>query len=344
MSSSVRPVTIRDVARLAQVSPASVSRHLNGTLKLQPQTVERIEAAIRELNFVPNSIARRLNSRRSDAIGLITSDIGYPLFASIASSAEEMADELGLSLVIFNSRNNIEKELRFLSKLDERQVDGIILLTNHTDDGRLRDKINSTRKVVLLDEDVPGAIAPRLFAENAEGSREAVAHLVASGHTRIAYVGGPRGLISVEERYAGYLEAHRAAGLSPDPSLTHFGQYVSPSGEAAFAELWNRPDRPSAFFAGGDMLAIGILQSARQAGLKVPQDFSIVSFDDMLHASMISPPLTTVRQSTEDFGRLGMQLMLSYLERGVLPQELPRLKTHLVVRESVGRPPRVLIR
>ncbi len=338
-TSRARPVTIRDVARLAQVSPASVSRHLNGTLTLHPETVRRVELAIKELNFVPNAIARRMNRQRSDAIGFITSDIGYPLFASIASAAEETADQLGLSLIIFNSRNNVEKELRFLAKLDDRQVDGILLLTNHVDDGRLRDKINAAGHVVLLDEDVPGAVAPRLFAENVLGARQAVAHLIANGHTRIAYVGGPRGLISVEERYEGYLDAHRAAGLPVDPTLTHFGFYVSESGEAGFRQLWDHPTRPTAFFAGGDMLAIGILQAAQGLSLLVPQDFSIVSFDDMLHASMISPPLTTVRQSTEGFGQQGMRLMLDYLETGAPPEDPPRLPTELIVRGSVGAPP-----
>lgn len=332
-----RPATIRDVAEHAKVSATAVSRHLNGQLVLPPDTAHRIELAVRELHYVPNAIARRLSRRRSETIGFITSDIVYPFFASIASAAEAAASELGLSFAIFNSRNNPDKELHFLSRLDDRQVDGILLMTNHVDDGALRAKINATPKVVLLDEDVPGANAPRLFAENERGGWLATRHLVEHGHTRIAYVGGPRGLISVDERYEGFRRALAESGLKPDPAMVSFGVYDTAAAADVFHRLWATA-RPTAIFSGGDLMALGIMQAARQLGLTVPADFSLVSFDDMPNAGLFNPPLTTIRQSAEAFGRRGIEMLMPYLE-GKRVADQPRIAVKLIVRDSVGRPP-----
>lgn len=337
-----RSATIRDVAKHAKVSAAAVSRHLNGSLVLPPETVKRIEQAVRELNYVPNAIARRLSRSRSETIGLITSDIVYPFFASIASAAEAAASERGLSFAIFNSRNDPERELRFLSRLDDHQVDGMLLMTNHVDDGALRDKINSTAKVVLLDEDVPGANAPRLFAENSHGGWLATRHLIEHGHTRIAYLAGPRGLISVDERYEGFRRAHLESGLVPDPEMVSFGLYDTSDATEMFKRLW-QAKRPTAVFSGGDLMALGAMEAARQLGLSVPNDFSLVSFDDMPNAALFNPPLTTIRQSAEEFGRRGIEMLVPYLEGQRIPDP-PRIKVELIVRGSVGIPPKVVRR
>lgn len=337
---SMKPATIRDVARKAQVSPAAVSRYLNNQLVLPAATVKRIEAAVRDLNYVPNAIARRLSRRSSETIGFVTTDIVYPFFASIASAAEQAASEHGFSLTIFNSRNDPERELQILGRIDDREVDGMLFMTNHVDDGRIRDKINASGRVVLIDEDIPGATAPRLFAESVDGGVLATRHLIEHGHTRIAYLGGPRGLISSDERYEGYAIAMREAGLPLDPEMVFYEPYDTDVARATFPRIWAHPRPPTAIFASGDLLALGILHAARDLGLSVPADVSIVSFDDMPHAALVDPPLTTIRQSNETFGRRGVALLLDLLEGRPTPPEPLRVEVELVVRGSVAAPPR----
>ena len=199
-----KPSTIRDVAQKAGLSVATVSRYLNKQLRLPPQTAIRVDLAVGKLAFRPNAIARRLSIGASETLGFITSDIAHPFFAAIASAAEAEAMALGYTLAMFNTRNQLTQELNFLSRIDDQQVDGVLFLTNHTDDGRLRDKIARTRHVVLLDEDVAGTTVPKLFADSEGGARLATRHLIASGHRSIAFVAGPRGLRSSRERARGF--------------------------------------------------------------------------------------------------------------------------------------------
>jgi LacI family transcriptional regulator len=334
----LRTATIRDVARLAEVSPAAVSRYLNNQLQLSAMTEARIESAIKSLNYVPNAIARRLSRSSSETIGFITSDIVYPFFASIASAAEEAASEAGYSLTIFNSRNDTQRELQFLSRIDDRQVDGVLLLTNHADDGQLRDKINATPRVVLLDEDVPGAKAPRIFAENIRGAEMATHHLIERGHRRIGYIGGPRGLLSGDERLEGFRRAHAAAQLVVDEDIVVSGAYDEAAAYRGLLHLLGRTEPPTAVFSGGDLLAMGIMRAARDSGLRIPDDLSLVSFDDMPHAGLFDPPLTTVRQSSEEFGRRGVELLLDLLANVEVPRENPRIRVDLIIRDSVSAP------
>ncbi len=332
--------TIQDVARIAGLSPASVSRFLNGRLTLPEATAERIRTAVLQLGYRPNAIARRLRSGSSETLGLITADIAYPLFATIASAAEAEASEAGYSLVMFNSRNRAESEIGFLSRVEDRQLDGVLLLTNHIDDGRLAARINACRAVVLVDEDVPGAEVPRLFADNVGGGLLAGRHLIAAGHRRIAHVTGTAGLLSVDERRRGFEAALMEAGLSLDPALVLLGRYDEDFGAEAFARLAALPEPPTAVFAAADMLAIGMIRAARAAGVAVPRDLSIIGYDDIPLASLLDPPLTTIRQSAEAFGRLGVRMLVD-LVRGVVPAGRPeRIPVELVVRGSVAEPRR----
>lgn len=329
--------TIRNVAHAAGVSVTTVSRHLNGRIKLPAETSERIRSAVAKLEYRPNAIARRLSKGRSETIGLIVSDISYPLFAAIASSAEEEASRLGYSLVTFNSRNIAAKELAFLSRIDDAQVDGILLMTNHPDDGALVEKINSCSNVVLVDEDVPGAIAPRLFADNRGGARLATAHLLENGHTAIAFVGGPPALLSSRERFGAFEEGLNNAGVAVNPDFVFFGEYGEQAGLLALQHFATLDSPPTAIFASADMLALGILQGCRKMGIQVPADLSLVSFDDIRNVDLLDPPLTTVRQSAEEFGRRAVGLLVDHVNGAEMP-DIERVAVELVVRHSVAPP------
>lgn len=335
-------VTIRDVAAAARLSVTAVSRHFNNRIVLPPETVARIEAAANHLGYRPNVTARRLSLGSSESLGFVLSDIAYPFFSSIASAAEAECARLGYSLLIFNSRNLVDNEIAHLRRLENAQVDGILFMTNHPGVPEIAETINRVGNVVLLDENVPNAEVPRLYARNHEGGRLAVERLIAAGHRRIAFVGGDRSLISSAERHAGYAAALAAAGLPVDPALSLFLGYEASHGEAAFAALDGLKEPPTAIFVAADVVALGILRAARRAGLSVPRDLSIIGFDDIPNADVINPPLTTIRQSAETFGVRGVQLLVALLRGELIEDVIEYVDVELVERSSVAPPrPRV---
>jgi len=331
-------VTIRDVAAAAQLSVTAVSRHFNNRIVLPAETVARIEAAANHLGYRPNVTARRLSLGSSESLGVVLSDIAYPFFSAIASAAEAECARLGYSLLIFNSRNMSDNEISHLGRIENAQVDGVLFMTNHPGAPEIAETINRVRNVVLLDEDVPNAQVPRLYARNRKGGRLATEHLLAAGHRRIAYVGGDNSLISSAERFGGYVEALEAAGISVDPDLIHFPGYESTNGEDAFAALDALDEPPTAIFSAADVVALGILRAARRAGLSVPDDLSIVGFDDIPNADVVGPPLSTIRQSAETFGVRGVQLLVGLLKGEQTKDVVEYVDVELIERSSVAPP------
>jgi LacI family transcriptional regulator len=340
--------TIRDVAELANVSKATVSRYLNGTLSLPPETKKRVDDAVIALNYRQNSLARRLSLGSSETIGLAMPDVANPFFAELADAVEEAASEGGFGLSLCITRNRLEREALYLSWLDTRHLDGLIFATNRPDDGSLRQLIGERSNIVLIDEDVPGVDVPRVFVDNSEGGYLATRHLIDAGHTRIAHVTGPEPLLTVRERYEGYRRALDEAGIPLDPSLVLFGSYDRRFGQVAAAELASREFPPTAVFASSDYLAVGMLETLRDRGLDVPGDMSIVGFDDMEFASLLMPPITTLRQSARELGRAGVAILLAMLAGDsdappLSPDATPgkpvhRLPVSLIERASVAPP------
>lgn len=329
--------TIRDVAREAGVSPATVSRYLNGNIELPAETAGRIDAASKRLGYRPNLLAKRLSLGSSETIGLVTPEIANPFFAALAAAAEDEARREGFSILLSSTGGDLEMEAASIDRLAARHVDGLLVLTNRVDDGRLRDLIDGRTDVVVLDEDVPGARVTRIFVENEAGAYDATRHLIAAGHRRIAHIGGPEQLLSSRERFAGFARAMAEAGLPVEDGLVRFGAYERDFGcEATRAILAN--GRPTAVFTGSDYIAVGVLQELAAQGLSVPGNLSLASFDDMPFADLLSPPITTVRQPIEALGRLGIRTLLAQI-RGEEPPPTQRLPTQLVVRRSVGPPP-----
>lgn len=334
----VSAVTIRDVAKRARVSAAAVSRHFNQRIVLPEETVKRIEQAATDLGYRPNVAARRLKTGSSESLGVVISDVAYPFFGAVASAAEAECARNGYSLLIFNSRNIAENEVAFLQRIEDVQVDGVLLMTNHADQAKLVETINRVKTVVLADEDVEGAEASRLFARNYEGGRMAVEHLIEHGHTRIAFVGGDPGLLSTRERSRGWRDGLIAAGITPDPALELYPGYKIDSGEAAFATFDAMDEPPTAIFALADMIAIGLLRSFHANGLRVPQAASLIGFDDTFLMDVLDPPMTTVRQSPEVFGTRGIQLLQQTVEGKLDEPVIEYVDVELVKRSSVSPP------
>lgn len=329
--------SLKDVAQRAGVSVATVSRMLNGSLELPDQTRGRIEDAIRALNYKPNPHARRLSRGRSDTIGLVVPDIANPFFATLVAAVEEAADEQGLALSLYATLNRQGRELAYLDLIYRNHVDGLIFITNHPDDGRLAELINRTGNVVVVDEDVPGARAPKLFCDNEQGGRLAGDYLARNGHRDVLFVGGPDQMISARRRYRGLADAlgrHFGADIRP---RRYDGDYSEAFGRRAAERFIAEADRPSAIFASSDEIAIGMIEVFREQDISIPQDVSMIGFDDVGPLRLFATPLTAIRQPVRAIGRRALSLLTQtdWKKNENLPsQEL--VPVEIVVRDSVA--------
>ncbi|MBV9671765.1 MAG: LacI family DNA-binding transcriptional regulator [Verrucomicrobia bacterium] len=255
--------TIRDVAKAASLSPTAVSRYLNRAIVLPPDSAARIEEAVRALDYRPNGLARNLSLGKSHIIGLIIPEISNPFFANLASAVEEVAFAADYGVLACNTRNDVAREFSYLRLLSSRQLDGILLLTCQADNPELLPLLEKNRPVVLVDEDIEGLIAPRVFSENRSGGYLAAKHLIDYGHRRIGFIGGPERLLSSRERFAGFIDALKENSTPIQSEFIRFGPYTTDFGrEVATAFLKMKPS-PTAIFATSDYVALGVLHAAR---------------------------------------------------------------------------------
>jgi LacI family transcriptional regulator len=332
-----KPTRLQDVARAAGVSVTTVSRFLNKTLDLPPSTRKRIENAIRALNYHPNPHARRLSRGRSDTVGLVVPDIANPFFAALVAAVEEEADRRGLAVSLHATLNRAGREVTYLEMIERHHVDGLIFITNHPDDGRLADLINRTGKVVVVDEDVPAARVPKLFCDNELGGLLAGRHLAENGHRRVLFVGGPAEMISTRRRFSGFERGIREAFANEARVLKFEGHYTAEFGREAARRFLVEGRPATAIFASSDEIAIGLIEVLRDSGMSIPDEVSIVGFDDVGPLHLFSPPLTAVRQPVRMMGRRALALLVetNWQERKFEPVE-ERLPVEIVVRSSVA--------
>lgn len=300
--------TIRDVARLAGVGQATVSRVLNGN-PARPETRERVLKAAAELGFVPNQLARGLVARSTRTIGLVIPDITNPFFPAVTRGVEDGASSGGYSVFLCNTDNDPAMEDLDVRRLCEHRVDGIIFVGTTDRRDLLESLLTQGIPVVLTDRPVEDLDADSVLVDNTAGARAACRHLIGLGHRRIGLVAGTSRTRTGQDRVAGYQDALREAGIPIDPSLIEQGNYTMESGRRAAQILFGRFPRPTAIFAANDVMAIGVMQAAEEAGLTVPDDLSVVGFDDIEFASMVRPALTTVRQPAYEMGRVAMTML-----------------------------------
>ena len=333
-----RHPTIANVARSAGVSPATVSRYLNKTLNLPAHTASRIDKAVQRLTYRPNRIARDLKRGKTDSIGLVVPDIANPFYGALASHVEAEAAAAGFSLTLYSSRNRLEREILILDQQASRPVDGLLFLTNHSGNGGLSSRINAQDRIVLLDEDVPSTVAPKVFVDNERGGYEATRCLIEMGHRQIAQVTGPKDLFSTRTRYAGYKRALREAGIELNRSLVLSGTYTPKFGRAAVDRLLAQNPVPSAIFASSDYIIVGLLEGLRDREVAVPGEISVVGFDDLIFTQLLHPPVTTVRQPIADLARLGVTILLDCIKGVNRRREVVNLPVQLIRRASVAPP------
>jgi len=326
--------SLKQVAQVAGISPAAVSRFLNGTLQLPLKTRARVDKAIKDLNYLPNPHARRLRRGRSDTVGIVLPDIANPFFATLVAAVEAAADKRGLALSIHATLNRSGREIAYVEALSRHHVDGLLFLTNHPDDGQLAKLINQSGKIVIVDEDVPQAKMPKLFSDNEAGGYLAGKHLAEYGHQHIAYVGGPTGMLSSKRRFGG-LERALIERALPYQLLCYEGEYTVEFGRQVARRFLDERCPASAIFAGSDEIAIGLMEVFRAQNITIPDDVDI----QPLH--LFTPPLTAIRQPIRLLGQAALALLLetnwAQKDNSFSEQLLP---VEIMVRQSVCAPSR----
>jgi len=302
---------------------------------LPPESAARIEEAIRELDYQPNRLARNLSVGSSRLIGLVIPEISNPFFASIASAVEDVAFKAGYGVLLCNTQNDPERELSYLRLLHTRQLDGIVYLTSHADNPELISMLARDERIVLIDEDVAGISAPRVFCENRAGGYKATKHLLEHGHVRIAFIGGPEKLLSSRERFNGFESALIEKGIETVSGFVRFGPYTAEFGRAIAHEFLMSENPPTAIFAASDYVALGVLNAGHNLGMSIPKDLSLVGFDDMPFAALLSPPLTTVRQPIRELGEAGTSFLLQLISGDSKESPVLRLPVQFIARDSV---------
>jgi LacI family repressor for deo operon, udp, cdd, tsx, nupC, and nupG len=327
-----RKPTISDVARFAGLSTATVSRTLANPDVVTEGTREIVMQAVRKIGYVPNSAARNLRTNTTKTILAVLPDVSNVFFSRVLRGISDTLVAQGYSLIIADTRNNPEREAQYAEFILAGRVDGVLLLNGRSLLSAPQGRAAAVPTVSLC-ERIPGAPFPHVETENRESARAMTAYLAALGHRRIGYVRGPIENVLEHERFAGYRDALRAAGLRYDPALTTCGDFTLASGEAAAATYLAGP-LPDAIFACNDEMAMGLIRSLNAAGVVVPRDVSVAGFDDIEFAEAYNPPLTTVRQARREIGEQAAGLLLRLIARETPAQREFRLAAGLVIRKS----------
>jgi LacI family repressor for deo operon, udp, cdd, tsx, nupC, and nupG len=342
---SVKEIRIADVARLAGVSTATVSRVLANPDKVRAKTHDLVIDAVRRSGYTPNSVARNLRTRRTMTVLVVVPNLANPVFAQILRGVDDELTQSGYGLVIGNLDNCPEREPRYVDLALSRQADGILLMNGHIPGDGKRHMGEARLPMVALCAAISDDRIPNVVVQDREASREAVRHLTALGHRKLGYVAGPVGNVIEGERYAGFLEGVAEAGLGEKDFVRWEGRFIFSTGVAAAEAFLSLKDRPTGIFASSDESAIGFLKTVRAAGLRVPGDVSIVGFDGIEFADFIEPTLTTLQQPLHELGRIGAKVLLKMIRGEMTPEDWSvRLPLTLLDRDTTGPAPDRVVR
>ena len=328
-------VTMAEVGRLAGVSVATVSHVINGTRAVRPATAERVLAAVKSTGYTPNTVARGLARARTQSIGLVLSAISNPYFMEVVAAIEAAVGRADHVLLLGNSQEDPEQELRVVQALVQRRVDGLLLApTADAGDHVLRYLAGQSLPVVLLDRFVSAGLDV-VATENEQATAGLVEHLAGLGHRRIGMVGGFQGVSTTVERVRGYRTGLLRSGLREDEALIAESGWREATRAATHA-LLDLPEPPTALVSGANHITIDVLHVLAERALRVPDDVALVAFDDFDWADLLAPRLTTVAQQTGLIGERAVELMLSRIDDPDLPARHERIETTFVHRDSCG--------
>lgn len=327
--------TLIDVAKAAKVSVATVSRHINQKGYVSPQVQKRVHKAIRELNYKPNLVARSLKLKSSKTIGLVFPSIEDHFFSLLVSKAEQVANDHGYSVILCVSEYDLEEEKMYLSVLKDRLVDGFLVLPANTTDPD-QYKILEGEKVVFVDQSPGVAQEICLKTDNIEGARKGMEYLFECGHTRIGFVNLPLDMTTGFERFEGVKNAYTDHNLPLNSNYVTFSdsQLRVEDGYKRTMELLHAPDRPTALFPMNGPLTIGALKAIREMQLRIPEEISIVGFDDHVFSELLDPPLTVVAQPVCDLGIIGMETLIENIQTNQIGPAKTVLSAKLIIRNS----------
>jgi len=328
--------TMKDVATLAGVSVTTVSHVLNDSRVVRPEVRERVLTAMDELEYKRNALARSLRQKHSHTIGLILPDATNPFFAEIARSISDESALRGYSMIICNTDGDPKKEDDYFHVLAEKRVDGIVLIEASSPRGDASSLGKFGIPAVMMDRYSVLRGVDTIRIDNSGGGRCATEHLLSLGHARIACIAGPSEITPSAERVSGYRSALSESGIPFREEYVLRGDFHPESGHETATRLLRLPDRPTAIFACNDLMAFGAIRAACEMGLSVPNDISVVGFDDIRLAAFFNPPLTTVAQPHRDMGRIAVALLAERICEPELPVRSPLLPTELVRRSSTA--------
>ena len=333
------PATLRDVAELAGVSTKTASNVVNHRPYVTPETRQKVLDAIATLGYRPNRSAQALRTRRARALAVIIPDIQNDFFTSVVRGVEDAAYRAGYMLFLCDVEDDTHREAQYTQLLNVGTIAGLILCT--ADEATLSQRLALLQAdnipVVAIDRLPPCKNMDAVLVENAEGSHEAVSHLIACGHQRIGVLAGPEGLTPGRERLAGYIEALQDHNLPVVGELIRRTDFKIESARQATHDLLALPDRPTALLVCSGMMSLGTIQAIRERGLRLPDDLALIIFDDPIWSRILDPPISTVAQPAYDMGRLATELLLRRLAQPDAPPRLVRLATHFICRQSCCR-------
>ncbi len=330
--------TIHDVAKLAGVSPMTVSRVINNSGYIHKETRARVEQAISELGYVPNALARSLRFKQTHTLALVITDITNPYFTTVARGVEDAASEQGFSVIFCNTDESRDDEAEYLNVLVQKQVDGVLLVPAHSSPDSIAFLREREVPFVVLDRRIPGTQVDMVHCDSEQGAYQLIQHLLELGHRQIAALSGPEAVMTAADRVAGYRRALAERGLA-DSAVAYFGEFTIDSGYRLAKRALKLSPQPTAFFAANNFIAVGALRALREANLPVPEAISVVTFDDLPESMLVDPFLTVVRQPAYEIGRQATRLLLDRLsdKAAAEPREII-LPTQLIIRRSSAAP------
>lgn len=326
--------TIKDVARDAGLSTATVSRVLNDHPSVTAATRAAVRDAIQRLDYHPNSAARTLRSADVSTLGLVIGDVVNPFFSELARAVEDEARTLGYYVVIGNADEDPDRQDEYLSILLDRRVAGLLLCPTAEVSPLVEDVVRGGRPVVFVDREIEGLDVPVVRSDSRLPVTALIDHLVRLGHRDLAIISGPPGLSTGRERLGAFRDGLALHGIELPESRVRFGDFRMDSGVAAMRALLDLPEPPTAVFAADNLMALGALRCVRERGLRLGTDIALASFDDQPWFAYVEPPITAIRQQTDRIGRTAVRELVALMDgRRARSHALP---CTLVTRESCG--------
>jgi LacI family repressor for deo operon, udp, cdd, tsx, nupC, and nupG len=326
-------VRISDVAKLANVSTATVSRVLSNAGNVKKETTEKVLEAIQKLNYQPNMLARQLRKLETKTVLVVVPDITNTFFSKVLRGIEQVAIENGYQVLLGDTGNDVERESEYLNILRQRKADGMILLTARMDRSLLEEMV-SEFPVVLACEYLEGAEIPTVSIDNISSARKATEYLISLGHRRIGFISGPLNVILSRDRLKGFHQAMAQHNIPVESFLVQEGDFSFESGYNMMMKFLALEKPPTAVFAANDEMAIGAIKAIKSKGLSVPNNISVVGFDDIKFASIYEPALTTISQPMFEIGKKAMELLIKLINKEELEKNQYILRDRLVIRDT----------